>query len=62
MVLIVIGVAAGIITGSLLFGSNGWIIGAFIGALAGMISKQAQKIGFLETAVKSLTEEQAVTK
>ena len=62
MVLIVIGVAAGIITGSLLFGSNGWIIGAFIGALAGMISKQAQKIGFLETAVKSLTEEQALTK
>ncbi|MET0357028.1 MAG: DUF2339 domain-containing protein [Cellvibrio sp.] len=62
MVLIIVGVLVGIGAGALWFGYDGWIIGAFIGALAGMVFKQAQRIGFLESAVKTLTEDQTLTK
>lgn len=62
MVLIIVGVLTGMGVGALWFGYDGWVIGAFIGALAGMVFKQAQRIGLLESAVKTLTEDQALTK
>ena len=57
MVLIVIGVAAGMILGSLCFGYQGWAEGGFLGALAAIIFEQSKRIGFLESALKLLRED-----
>ena len=62
MVLIVVGVVVGIILGSMWFDSDGWIIGAFLGALTGMIFKQAKQIGLLESRLKTFAEDQAAVK
>ena len=58
MVLIIVGVAVGIIVGSLWFGSQGWILGAFFGALAAIVFEQSKRIGLLESALKVLREDQ----
>jgi len=62
MVLIVVGVIVGLILGSLWFGYQGWMIGAFFGALVGMIFKQAKQIRLLESRVETLDMDQAVVK
>ena len=62
MVLIVVGVVVGIILGSMWFDSDGWMIGAFLGALTGMIFKQAKQIGLLESRLKTFAEDQAAIK
>lgn len=61
MALVIIGVVLGAAFGAAALGYNGWILGAAMGGLAGLVLKQIQKIGLLETTVKILQEEQLKT-
>jgi len=58
MLLMIVGVAVGIITGSLFLGDHGWSVGALIGGLTGVVLQQIQRINSLESSVKALGEEQ----
>src|SRR4051812_7140278 len=61
MLLIIVGVIVGAAFGSTFLGDQGWVTGSILGALAGIILQQMQKIGTLESAVKNLLEMQAKT-
>ncbi|RYY75348.1 MAG: DUF2339 domain-containing protein [Gammaproteobacteria bacterium] len=62
MVLIGVSVLIGIVAGALWLGHAGWLLGAVLGALAGVVVKLSSRIRVLESALKTLDEDQAITR